>query len=220
MPSLPRDAAGRFRPRSAEELDAYSFAAAREALDNVLPGDMAAPVADGLLSLSDQEFLASKAGLYPVPVLGGWGDSLIFRSPTLRLKAITELQQMDAVFDSTLFDIIERNSLYVQKAHLVTLKWREVVPIGRATALWALLSLSETAPVDTLRAGWLLKAIAAAQDLQPAGLVPYIDTLHLVVENFDQVRGEFPVEFLHQLLSTLVLYTLERSGDPSLHSLV
>jgi hypothetical protein len=52
--------------------------------------------------------------------------------------------------------------------------------------------------VDTLRAGWLIKAIAAAQDLKPAGLGPYIDTLHLIVENFDQVRGEFPVEFLFQ----------------------
>ena len=52
--------------------------------------------------------------------------------------------------------------------------------------------------MDTLRAGWLIKAIAAAQDLKPAGLGPYIDTLHLIVENFDQVRGEFPVEFLFQ----------------------
>ena len=218
VPSVPRDAGGRFRARSAEELDAYSFAAARDALEQLDPS--VSPVSGGNLSGVNREFLLSVAGLYPVPVLGGWGDSLVFRSPSLRTKAITELQQMDAVFDSTLFDIIERNSLYVQKAHLVTLKWREVVPIGRATALWALLSLSETPPADTLRAGWLIKAIAAAQDLKPAGLVPYIDTLHLVVENFDQVRGEFPVEFLHQLLSTLVLYTLERSGDPGLQSLV
>jgi hypothetical protein len=145
---------------------------------------------------------------------------LIFRSPALRLTAITELQRMDAVFDSFLFDIIERNSLYVQKANLVTLKWREIVPFGRAAALWALLAISETPPVDSLRAGWLIKAIAAAKSLKPGGLIHYIDTLHLVVENFDQVRGEFPIDFLHQLLSTLVLYTLERSGDPGLQSLV
>ena len=109
---------------------------------------------------------------------------------------------MDAVFDSLFFYIIERNSNYTQKAQLVTLKWREVVPIGRATALWALLSLSETPPADTLRAGWLIQAIAAAQDLKQGCLVSYLDTLHLIVENFEQVRGEFPVEFLHQLLST------------------
>ena len=140
VPSVPRDAGGRFRARSAEELDAYSFAAARDALEQLDPS--VSPVSGGNLSGVNREFLLSVAGLYPVPVLGGWGDSLVFRSPSLRTKAITELQQMDAVFDSTLFDIIERNSLYVQKAHLVTLKWHEVVPIGRATALWALLSLS------------------------------------------------------------------------------
>ena len=83
-----------------------------------------------------------------------------------------------------------------------------------------MLSLSETPPADTLRAGWLIQAIAAAQNLKPAGLVHYLDSLHLVVENFAQVRGEFPVTFLHQLLSTLVLYTLEQSGDPGLLSLV
>ena len=63
-------------------------------------------------------------------------------------------------------------------------------------------------------------AIAAAQDLKVGGLVQYINTLHLDIGNFDQVRGEFPVEFLHQFLSTLALYTLERYGDPGLQSLV
>jgi hypothetical protein len=95
---------------------------------------------------------------------------------------------MDSVFDAIFFDFIQRNLHNVQKAKLVTLKWREVVPIGRATALWALLSLSETPPPDTLHAGWLIQAIAAAaQNLKPAGFVQYLDTLHLVVENFAQV---------------------------------
>ena len=107
VPSVPRDAGGRFRVRSAEKLDAYSFAAAREALEQSLPAESTG--SGGNLSLVNQEFLESVAGLYPVRVLGGWGDSLIFRSPTLRTTAITELQQMDAVFDSTLFDIFEQN---------------------------------------------------------------------------------------------------------------
>ena len=55
--------------------------------------------------------------------------------------------------------------------------------LGRATALWVLLCLSETPPADTLRATWLLQAIAAAQALQPTDLVRYLDTLHLVVQN-------------------------------------
>jgi hypothetical protein len=112
------------------------------------------------------------------------------------------------------------NSTYAQKAQLVTLKWREIVSIGRATALWALLCLSETPPADTLRATWLLQAIAAAQNLQPSDLVRYLDTLHLVVQNFDSVRGTFPLAFLHQLLSTLVLSTLEKSGHPAMIALV
>jgi hypothetical protein len=90
------------------------------------------------------------------------------------------------------------------------LKWREIVSIGRATALWALLFLSETPPAEMLRAMWLLQAIAAAPNLQPSDLVRYLNTLHLVVQNFESVRGTFPLAFLHQLLSTLVLTTLEK----------
>ena len=41
--------------------------------------------------------------------------------------------------------------------------------------------------------------MAAAQHLRPAGLVPYTDTLHLVVENFDQVRGEILLNFFISL---------------------
>jgi hypothetical protein len=48
-------------------------------------------------------------------------------------------------------------------AQLVTLKCREIVSIGRATALWALLCLSETPPADAIRVTWLLQAIAATQ---------------------------------------------------------
>ena len=71
-----------------------------------------------------------------------------------------------------------------------------------------------------LRATWLLQAIAAAQNLQPSDLVRYLDTLHLVVQNFESVRGTFPLVFLHQLLSTLVLNTLETSGHPAMLALV
>ena len=172
------------------------------------------------LSSSDLCQLVSSSALPPIPCLGGWGSGLIFRSPALREKAVFELQQMDAVLDPVLFDLMSSNSTYAQKAQLVTLKWGEIVSIGRATALWALLCLSETPPADTLRATWLLQAIAAAQNLQPSDLVRYLDTLHLVVQNFDSVRGTFPIEFLHQLLSTLVLTTLEKSGHPAIIALV
>ena len=56
---------------------------------------------------------------------------------------------MDAVLDP-----MGANPAYSHKAQLVNLKWREIVSIGCATALWALLQvcLSETPPADTLRA--------------------------------------------------------------------
>ncbi len=127
---------------------------------------------------------------------------------------------MDTVLDPVLFDLMSSNSTYAQKAQLVTLKWREIVSIGRATALWALLCLSETPPPDTLRATWLFQAIAAAQNLQPSDLVRYLDTLHLVVQNFESVHGTFPLAFLNQFLSTLVLTTLEKSGYPAMVALV
>ncbi len=60
----------------------------------------------------------------------------------------------------------------------------------------------------------MLQAIAAAQNFQPSDLVRYLDMLHLVVQNFEYVRGTFPRAFLHQLLSTLVLTTLKKSGHP------
>jgi hypothetical protein len=62
------------------------------------------------------------------------------------------VQQMDAVLDPVLFDLMNSNSSYVQKAQLVTLNWGEIVSIGRATALWALLCLSKTPAADALRA--------------------------------------------------------------------
>jgi hypothetical protein len=52
----------------------------------------------------------------------------------------------------------------------------------------------------------LLQAIAAAQNLQPSALVGYLDTLHLVVPNFESVRGTFPLAFLHQLLLVICAY--------------
>ena len=42
---------------------------------------------------------------------------------------------MDAVLDPVLFDLMSSNPIYAQKAQLVTLKRREIVSIGRATAL-------------------------------------------------------------------------------------
>jgi hypothetical protein len=180
----------------------------------------ASPDVHSSFSATDLRFLVSSSALPPIPCLGGWGPGLLFRSSAHREKAISELQQMDAVLDPVLFDLMSSNSIYAQKAQLVTLKWREIVSIGRATALWALLCLSETPPPDTLRATWLLQAIAAAQNLQPSDLVRYLDTLHLVVQNFDSVRGTFPLAFLHQLLSTLVLTALEKSGHPAMVALV
>jgi hypothetical protein len=106
---------------------------------------------------------------------------------------------MDAVLYPVLFDLMSLNATYAQKAQLVTLKWHEIIFIGRATALWPgfLFCLSETPSVDALRATWLLQAIAAAQNLQSSDLVHYLDTLHLVVQNFEPVCGTFPLTFLH-----------------------
>jgi hypothetical protein len=87
------------------------------------------------VTLSSSDILLSSSALPPIPCLGGWGSGLI----SLREKAVSELQQMDAVPDPVLFDLMSSNSNYVQKAELVTLKWREIISIGRATALWALL---------------------------------------------------------------------------------
>ena len=41
-----------------------------------------------------------------------------------------------------------------------------------------------------------------------------------MVQNFESVRGTFPVAFLHQLLSTLVLSALETSGHAAMMALV
>jgi hypothetical protein len=71
-------------------------------------------------------------------VVGSSG--LIFRSPALSEKAVSKLQQMDAMFYPGHFDdLMSFNSSYEQKAQLVTLKQRDMVSIGCATALWALL---------------------------------------------------------------------------------
>ncbi len=40
------------------------------------------------------------------------------------------------------------------------------------------------------------------------------------MQNFESVSGTFPLAFLHQLLSTLVLTTLEKSGHPAMVALV
>jgi hypothetical protein len=225
-PALPfRQAAERrHMPTMAGLTDESDSAAAQSSRS---PSNFPQPLllADDLVGLAPLSSLAMSnlclmSALPPIPCLGGWGSSVVFRSPELRQKALLELQQMDAVLDPVLFDVMTANTIYAQKAQLVTLKWREIVFIGRATALWALLCLSETPPADALRATWLLQAIAAAQALQPTALVRYLDTLHLVVQNFESVRGTFPLAFLHQLLSTLVLSALETSGHPAMMALV
>jgi hypothetical protein len=73
---------------------------------------------------------------------------------------------------------------------------------------------------QNLRAGCLIQTIAAALNLKQCGLVSNMDTLHLVVENFMRFCGEFPLELLHQLLSNLVINTLERSNAQGLLALV
>ncbi len=142
--------------------------------------------------------LVSSSALPPIPCLGGWGSGLIFRSPALRKKAVFKLQQMDAVLDPVLFDLMSSNSTYAQKAQLVTLKWREIVSIGRATALWALLCLLSV----LLGCCRLLQQLRIYIHLILFAIWIHNITLHLVVQNFDSVCGTFPLEFLHQLLST------------------
>jgi hypothetical protein len=58
-----------------------------------------------LLSLtsSDLHFLVSSSALSPIPCLGCWGSDLIFRSPVLRVKAVSDVLQMDAILDPVLF---------------------------------------------------------------------------------------------------------------------
>jgi hypothetical protein len=47
-----------------------------------------------------------------------------------------------------------------------------------------------------LRATWLLRAIAAAQNLQSFDLVlVYLDTLHLLVQNFESVLTDSAARF-------------------------
>jgi hypothetical protein len=60
--------------------------------------------------------------------------------------AVLELQLLGAVLDPILFDLMALHSAHLQKAHLVILKWREIVSIGRAAALWAVLCLLEFSP--------------------------------------------------------------------------
>ncbi len=93
----------------------------------------------------------------PIPCLRGSGTGPtghIFRSSALCEKAHSKVQQMDAVLDPVLFDLMSLSSSYVNKAQLSTLKWCYIVSLGRATALWALLCLSETPLADALCATW------------------------------------------------------------------
>ena len=80
----------------------------------------------GLTPLSSVEMrnLGLMSALPPIPYIGGWGSSVVFQSPELRQKALLELQQMDAVLDPVLFDVMAANTISAQKAQLVTLKWR------------------------------------------------------------------------------------------------
>jgi hypothetical protein len=113
---LARDALGQLRRKTPEELDEASAASARRAMATEISSSPARTLRDtaSALSTGNMQFLQAHAGLFPVPVLGGWGSELIFWSPTLRLKPISDLQQMDSVFDAIFFDIIECNLHYVQ----------------------------------------------------------------------------------------------------------
>jgi hypothetical protein len=100
---LARNASGQFRRKTPEELDEASAASARRAMATTISPLPARVLRDtaSALSTGDMQFLQAHAGLFPVPVLGGWGSELIFRSPALRLKPISDLQQqMDSVFDA------------------------------------------------------------------------------------------------------------------------
>jgi hypothetical protein len=134
----------------------------------------------------------------------------------------TELQQLDSIMDPLLFSAVAQNPQYHRKSQLVTNQWRNICWIGRAVSFWLLLVHTETPAPDMMRANWLIQAIAVAQSLQrtTVTLGDYLDSVHLVVQNFDIVRGDFPIEFLHQLMSTLVLWTLEHTGVPAYLALV
>ncbi len=111
-----------------------------------------------MLTWTEYFFLPCQSFFYLV-----LGPDLVFRTFALREKAALELQQMDAIHDPALIDLVASDCTYSQKAQLVALIWREIVSIGRATALWALLCLPEIPPADKIQATWLLCTIG----LQP-----------------------------------------------------
>jgi hypothetical protein len=45
---------------------------------------------------------------------------------------------MDTVLDPFLFYLMRSDATYAKMAQLFTLKWREIISIGRVTTLWAL----------------------------------------------------------------------------------
>jgi hypothetical protein len=69
------------------------------------------------------------------------------------LLSVRRLLQMVAVLSTLLYDLMISDSVSAQKAQLFTLRWREIISVGLATALWALICLSETPwpPPDTVR---------------------------------------------------------------------
>ena len=143
-------------------------------------------------SLTDPQdlFLSTHASLPAVPYFGGFGEHCWFRTPEDLLRIPPELQKLDSVMDPLFFSAVGHHT--------------------------------ETPAPDMMRANWLIQAIAVAQSLQrtTVTLGDYLDSVHLVVQNFDILRGDFPIEFLHQLMSTLVLWTLEHTGVPAYLALV
>ena len=207
-----RDAQGRFTT-SQGGVDAPSFSDGADE-DQVVSVSSIQP-----FSLADPQdlFLSTHASLPAVPYFGGFGEHGWFRTPQYLLRVHPELQQLGSVMDPLLFSAVGQNPHYHQKSQLVTNQWRNICWIGRAVSFCLLLVHTETPASDMMRANWLFQAIAVAQSLQrtTVTLGDYLDSVHLVVQNFDILRGDFPIEFLHQLMSTLVLWTLEHTGVPA-----
>ena len=144
---------------------------------------------------------------------------MVFNSKASCKLAFQALLDLESHLDPLLYPIIESRPQYATKAQLVTNVWRDFSFLGRAVGLWSLLALSEQPADDQLRADWLIKAVNAALS-DPSNLTVYLDNLHLIVSYFEAVRGPFPQSFLNQLLSTLILHSLETQGSAAMLALV
>jgi hypothetical protein len=89
------------------DLDAQQYLASHSGSSFLLDHRSdASPPVTSFLSSTDLRFLDSSSALPPIPCLGGWGPGPLFRSSGHREMAISEMQQMDAVLDPVLFDLM------------------------------------------------------------------------------------------------------------------